>query len=470
MEEILLVPCVEESAVYLGNYPQWFVPNVLALEVGTETAKSRSARNAVAVVLNQLENCDNIRFARLLKMESNIRALNFIVRLTEQCNLDCAYCYISRESRRSSRTLCGIDKVERLYQLVSEGNVRRVEFVWHGGEPLVFGKGNFSDILSKQDAYFKSNGIVVHNAIQTNGTLIDDDWVKIFKDFAVSVGISIDAPSDLHDELRVHWNRRGSLDSTLRAVSLLKEARLLVSTISVLNKINVSRIREIFDFFQQLEIPFKLNPCSDAENADKNALERFSLSPREYGAALVELFRYYRDTKDLRTSVTDLRDMAASLFTGCNSNCLYAGKCEDFFGMSVNGDLFFCDLFHVEEFRLGNVTSTSLAQMRENQVMKRVARRKDELRGCKSCEWWSVCRGGCATSAFAAYADINREDYFCESRKLIFSYMKANLIAEIPSSPLSNTNQLSPPNQGATNGTETVATSGRTDIVSIATG
>jgi hypothetical protein len=90
MEEILLVPCVEESAVYLGNYPQWFVPNVLALEVGTETAKSRSARNAVAVVLNQLENCDNIRFARLLKMESNIRALNFIVRLTEQCNLDCA--------------------------------------------------------------------------------------------------------------------------------------------------------------------------------------------------------------------------------------------------------------------------------------------------------------------------------------------------------------------------------------------
>lgn len=356
-----------------------------------------------------------------------MKSVNFIVRLTEQCNLDCTYCYVSRESRRSSRSQCEIDDIKRLYTLVADSGVRRVELVWHGGEPLVFGKTKFREILGAQSDVFVAKDVVVHNALQTNGVLIDTEWCALFKEFGISVGISIDAPPDIHKELRPHWSGRSSYDRAIRGVSLLKESGVPVSAISVLNRRNVMRIREVFDFFQDLAIPFKLNPCASAEAVDQQRIETLAVSPLEYGRALVELFDLYVSEEELTTSVLDLKDMAASLFSGCNANCLFAGKCEDFFGMAVDGRVYFCDLFHVPAYEVGHVRSGTLSSFRASQAMQSVLRRQSQLRGCHNCQWWSVCRGGCASSSYAAFGDIDREDYYCESRKAVFSHMKRAL-------------------------------------------
>ena len=133
-----------------------------------------------------------------------VKAINFIIRLTERCNMNCKYCYVNPEKRKSGERM-DLSIINKIYEAVGKLSPRYVEFIWHGGEPLLYDKEDFIKIIEMQKELV-DKGINVGNGIQTNGTLIDDDWIKIFKEYSISVGISIDYPQSQHDQLRTYWN------------------------------------------------------------------------------------------------------------------------------------------------------------------------------------------------------------------------------------------------------------------------
>ena len=173
-----------------------------------------------------------------------------IIQATSYCNMDCRYCYLTKQSRQE-KNIISFDTISTLARRLKQNNLynENTTIAWHAGEPLTAGLKFFE----KTSAIFRAElGLNVKQNIQTNGTLINRTWCDFFKSNNFSIGVSIDGPEDSHDANRIYKNGVGSYKKTLRGISLLKEYDIDFSTISVLTRKNLSDPKKIYDFFKNL--------------------------------------------------------------------------------------------------------------------------------------------------------------------------------------------------------------------------
>lgn len=362
-----------------------------------------------------------------------MKRLNFILRVTEKCNMDCLYCYIRRESRYKNTNVMGQEIIDKLYSLIKEIKPNLVEIVWHGGEPLLWGKENYKRALENQLSIMESYpNIKIRNGIQTNGSIIDNEWIELFKKHDVSIGVSIDYPPEIHNKLRPFWNGKGSFDKVFSNLHLFLEAGFKsLSVISVLSKLNLNFIEETYRFFKNIGVDFKFNPCSPVEDTDKNQMAVLAVSPEEYGKAWVELANVYLKDNNPIIKVVDINDILTSFFTGYNSNCLFVSQCNEFFGISPFGDIYLCDLFHNKNFYIGNLLDIKPFNLVQNDVTIQLKLRSQHIEKCKNCKWFSVCNGGCFTTSYTFSNDLFREDYYCKSRKMLFECIYQTILPNV---------------------------------------
>ena len=330
--------------------------------------------------------------------------------VSADCNLACAYCFYAPKSslypepspRMSDETL------ENLIEEALMTGAPHISFVWQGGEPTLAGLEFYKKAVQLQEVYRYPNQ-VVQNSIQTNGVLIDEDWARFFKEQDWLVGVSLDGSEKDHDTYRVTVDGLGSYDSVKRAIKIIREEGAQYNILALLNNVNVKKPRELYrGLVEEGHKYLQFIPCMEL---DKNGeTTSFSITPKEYGDFLVEVFdEWEKDIPEIY--VRDFEDLLIGIVTGNTPNCVYNGKCGEYLMVEYNGDVYPCDFFVEPDWLLGNIHETGAEEQYQSEKMTRFRDRRKLHQTCVGCNWTSYCHGGCQKTM------LGDENYFCESIK-----------------------------------------------------
>lgn len=314
------------------------------------------------------------------------------------CNLACKYCYyLEKAELYGGRQPIMDPELLELYikQYIEAVEHDVVEFCWHGGEPLMLGLDYFKRALKLQRKH--SRGKTIHNSLQTNGTLLDENWCRFFSDNGFLVGLSIDGPKDIHDAHRVNRGGRPTFDRVVAGVNLMNRLHVEYNTLSVVSRLSEGRGAEIYRFLRdELGSRFmQLLPAVDW--LPSGELAPWSVSSEGFGQILCDIFDEWV-RHDVGRSYVQIFDVTLSQLCGLPSGiCTMGETCGEGLAVEHNGDVYPCDHFVWPEYRLGNIRETSLAELFDSEKRLKFAlfKRNDLPPECLKCGHYHLCHGGC---------------------------------------------------------------------------
>ena len=370
-------------------------------------------------------------FAKTLSLQdalrlSGPRAFNIMLKPAGSlCNLDCNYCYYLDKAeiyggREPRMTLDMLEDVVREY--IAANDVPEVTFNWHGGEPLVLGKDFYRKALEFEEKY--AGGKIIHNTIQTNGTLLDREWTELFRRHGFLVGISIDGPKDIHDRYRKDKGRAGTFDRVIRGIGLLYSGGVEFNTMSTVNKASEGRGLEVYQFLKSIGsrymqfmpvVEHVKYPLDASGKPKKNArpyivdpstegarLAFWSVSSAGFGKFMCDIFDYWV-RNDVGNYYVGLFDATLANWCGIMpGTCAYDRTCGGNAVIEHNGDLYPCDHFVYPKYLLGNIKDTPIRTMMESQAQVRfgIDKRNSLPSKCFRCKYLTLCNGECPKHRF----------------------------------------------------------------------
>ena len=374
------------------------------------------------------------------------------------CNLACDYCYYLEKSKlytHNPRHVMSDELLERfIKEYIESQTMPQVMFTWHGGETLMRPLSFYKRAVELQKQY--GRGRQIDNSIQTNGTLLTDEWCSFFKENNFLVGISIDGPQDFHDEYRRNKLGVPSFHKVMQGISLLKKHGVEYNCMAVVNDYNADYPLEFYNFFKEIGCEFlqfapiverlkddKSTPTALASANDKKAkLADFSVSPKQWGNFLCTIFDEWVK-KDVGKLYIQLFDSTLANWVGEQPGvCTMAKTCGHAGVMEFNGDVYSCDHFVFPEYKLGNIYNEPLASMMySDKQLKFGADKFDKLpKQCKECNVLFACNGECPKNRFTydKYGEYGL-NYLCEGFYQFFNhvapymdFMKKELLAKRP--------------------------------------
>ena len=334
------------------------------------------------------------------------------------CNMRCKYCFYHSLTKTRQIADYGVMSISTAQKVINSAfklaNSDGVYFAFQGGEPLLAGKDffrKFTDYVNKRNV----NNATVTYALQTNGTLIDDEWAEIFKSNRFLVGLSLDGDKD-NNLYRMDANYAPVFNKVDAAASLLQKAGVDFNILSVVTGHSANNIEQIYRYFtsrgyKYLQFIPCLRPFGDASESP------LYMTPSQYEEYLIRLFNLYvKDYVD--GNYTSIRhfDNMVRLFLGERAEqCGMEGHCAHQFVVEANGNVYPCDFYCVDEWLLGNIADKDLYEL--SHCQKAIDFIKESLPvedRCKSCHFYRVCRGGGCKR--------NRQDRdYCSAYKSFFS-------------------------------------------------
>lgn len=345
------------------------------------------------------------------------------------CNLRCGYCFYN-EREQSMRTLMSeqlLDKFMSEYFNLFSG---RVNFIWHGGEPLLAGIPFFERAMTLQKRYAKGNH-VIRNSIQTNATLVDEEWAKFFKINNFKVGVSIDGREKSHNEFRKNKIGEGSFEHVVRGIRILQKNNVRLGFIQTLTHNTVANLSDDFEYFvKELGVRswginhyFAQNSGLDTigQQIDNKQLT-------EYLTRCIDLWLVQNDPK-LRLREID-HFIAGAIGKNINS-CSFNGTCTSYFCLSYDGKIYPCDRFsEQDQYLFGDLSRHSLIEILNGNKRLQYAKDVNDIHGdCANCKWFKGCNNGCVHHRIG---NIKGKYYFCETRQHMFAHLN-NIIEDFRS-------------------------------------
>ena len=326
-----------------------------------------------------------------------------------RCNLSCRYCYYLEKAHYYDETadfrMSDAVLEEFVRQYLEAQTSSEVLFIWHGGEPLLCGLDFYKYALSLQQKY--AGGRHIDNCIQTNGTLITEEWCRFFKENNFLVGVSIDGPKHFHDAYRCR-----SYDAVVRGIELLNKHDVQWNAMAVVNNLNVEYPLEFYRFFRDELNCRYLQFTPIVERIDEKGrfvigneegkLTETSILSKQWGAFLCAIFDEWvqHDVGEMFVQMFD-----ATLANWCGvppGICSLAPTCGHSAAMEHNGDLFSCDHFVFPQHLLGNIRTNSITSMMYGDQQKAfgLSKRNELTRQCKECQYLFACNGECPKNRF----------------------------------------------------------------------
>ncbi len=366
------------------------------------------------------------------------------------CNLDCQYCYYLDKSeiyggREPRMSIDMLEEVVREY--IQANDVPEVTFNWHGGEPLILGLDFYKKALEFERRY--ADGKIIHNTLQTNGTLITREWADFFRDNGFLIGISIDGPQDIHDRYRKDKAGKPSFERVMAGLRLLLQGGVEFNTMSTVNRFSEGRGLEVYQFLKGLGSrymqfmpvvehvkypvdrngkplkqarPFIVNP-----SAEGSALAPWSVSDIGFGRFMCDIFDWWV-RHDVGVIYVNLFDATLANWCGVMpGSCSYAAACGGNAVIEHNGDLYPCDHFVYPEYRLGNITDKGIREMMQSDKQVRFGTDK---RGalparCIRCEYLFACNGECPKHRFNKTENGDTGlNALCEGYRMFYSHVE----------------------------------------------
>lgn len=351
--------------------------------------------------------------------------MQVIVKVTTDCNLNCVYC---SEGDRPSILLKKeylFKLVDELPQVLSELNETEVEFLWHGGEPLSVGVEYLTEVMDY--IKLKLASYKIKFLIQTNGTLIDDKWIDIFKYYDIGVGISLDGYKEIHDSNRRFKNNQPTFDIVMENIKKLKLANIPVGTLMVLNTSKYIDSKTLYQFIKDNQLNAKIHPVVPCGRAEDNP--EIEEVYKNYIVLLKELYTLTMADMD-ETIVIQPMDEIMNAVLGLTTmrECSFNGTCGDkFICLFADGATGFCGRYEKNEtFLYGHIEDDSLINLYHSISAKLVRNRQSYLieHDCKNCEDWNYCHGGCTFEALNYSSKINSKYPLCKQRKELLTFFK----------------------------------------------
>lgn len=319
------------------------------------------------------------------------------------CNLKCRYCYYLDKAKIYGNNASHVmsDELLDLFtrQYLEAQTSTDVLFTWHGGEPLMRPLSFYKKAIDLQRRY--GHGHRISNCIQTNGTLINDEWCRFFHDNGWLVGISIDGPQPVHDAYRRTSTGGPSFHRVMHAIKLLKQHEVEWNAMAVVNNLNAEHPFEFYNFFSEIGCQYLQFAPIVERNAD-GTLTDSSVSPRQWGAFLVALFDEWV-RHDVGNIFVELFDCTLANWCGVPPGiCAYAAECGHAGVMEHNGDVYSCDHLVFPEYRLGNIKEKTLTTLLYGEQQQRFSELKKQRlpRQCRECRYAFACHGECPKNRF----------------------------------------------------------------------
>lgn len=364
------------------------------------------------------------------------------------CNLDCKYCFYLEKENLYPNTRHWAMAPEVLERYIEQyiaaqpanGGNAEVHFAWQGGEPTLLGIDFFRTVVSLQQKYAGDKSI--HNALQTNGTLIGDEWGEFLAEHKFLVGVSIDGPRELHDYYRVDKGNAPTFDRVMRGLNKLKEHNVEFNTLTVVNRHNSQYPLEVYRFLKEAgsgfiqfipvverrAVEFKSDGLVLIQPSFDRAAEvtEWSVEPLAYGRFLTTIFDEWVK-KDVGRYFIQQFDVALESWLGLEASlCVFRRTCGSALAIEQTGDLYSCDHFVYPEYKLGNIMQTELEKMISSLQQKSFGH--DKLtslpRTCRECEVRFACNGECPKHRFLKTRDGEPGlNYLCAGYKHFFHHV-----------------------------------------------
>lgn len=333
------------------------------------------------------------------------------------CNLRCKYCYYLEKAhlyRNAPARVMSDELLERFVQeYIQAQTMSQVLFTWHGGEPLMRPLSFYRKAVALQEKY--AFGRQIDNTIQTNGTLLTDEWCEFFKERNWLVGISIDGPREFHDEYRRTASNKPSWQKVMRGIRLLRKHGVEWNAMAVVNDFNAGYPLEFYHFFKEMGAKYiQFAPVVErmAAHSDGRHLATlvdqecpvadFSVSPAQWGDFLCAIFDEWV-RHDVGQTYVEIFDCTLANWVGERPGiCVYAKECGHAGVMEFNGDVYSCDHFVFPEYKLGNIRDRTLVEMLYGEQQRQFSCLKHASlpKQCKECEWEFACHGECPKNRF----------------------------------------------------------------------
>ena len=358
-----------------------------------------------------------------------------------RCNLACRYCYYLEKAgmygRDEGHLMSGRLLESFVSQYIAAQTQREVLFTWHGGETMLRPRSFYREAIRLQRKY--ANGHIIDNCIQTNGTLLNDEWCEFLKANNWLVGVSIDGPEAMHNAYRKDRHGRGTFQEVMRGIGLLNRYGVEWNAMAVVNSLNAAHPLDFYHFFKDIgcryiqftpiverNAPALTPPLAGLSAGSRVEMTAETVHPRQWGDFLCAIFDEWV-ASDVGEYFIQLFDATLANWVGVEPGvCSMAKFCGNALAMEHNGDVFSCDHFVYPEYRLGNIMRQPLAELAYGERQNAFRRLKPLLpKQCRGCRFEFACHGECPKNRLLHTPDGEAGlNYLCDGYRQFFAHVE----------------------------------------------
>ncbi len=352
----------------------------------------------------------------------------FVKPVGARCNLGCKYCYyLEKENLYPDQKLILMsDEILEKYiiQHIEASTDDIIHFSWHGGEPLLAGIDFYRKVLNIQSVN-RPEGKTILNGIQTNGTLLNEEWCRFLSEEGFIVGISLDGPAEIHNKHRTTINGKATWELVMRGIKQLKEQNLIPEILCVVNSENVNHPLLVYNFFKQLDIKYITFIPLVIQDASQSGVSKSTVPPDRLGNFLSVIFDEWVENDIGKIKVQIFEEALRTAFKQEHTLCIFKENCGGVPIVELNGDLYSCDHFVDRDHLLGNIGSKSLSFYLDDprQMQFGMAKSMTLPKYCLDCEVKQMCNGECPKNRFIHTPDGEYGlNYLCRGYKYFFNH------------------------------------------------
>lgn len=351
------------------------------------------------------------------------------------CNLACSYCFfLDKELLYPDSKFRMTEETLEAYirQLIETHSSSQVTVAWQGGEPTLMGVDFYRKAIQYQEKY-RRPGMTFENTMQTNGTLLDDEWCQFFKENNFLIGLSLDGPRHLHDAYRVDKGGAPTFDKVMRGLRLLQKHGVEYNILTTVNRNNADHPLEVYRFLRdEIETSWiQFIPVIERMNPDGlnliqagDQVSPRSVRPEQFGRFLIRIFDEWMHNDVGRIFVQTFEATLGNWMRLPTSGmCVFDRTCGYGLALEHNGDLYSCDHFVEPDYLLGNIKQEHMLELVGSQEQYKFGRDKyDSLpKYCLECSVRFACNGECPKNRFTMTPDGEAGlNYLCAGYKAFF--------------------------------------------------
>lgn len=355
----------------------------------------------------------------------------FVKPVGARCNLSCRYCYYLDKisiCRGESSYLMTEEVLERyILQQIKASPGKLINFSWHGGEPLLAGIDFFRKAVAIQKRHLPS-GCTVINGIQTNGTLLSEEWCRFLSAEKFLVGISIDGPAGLHNKFRLTGNGRPTFNDVIKGYNLLKKYNIVNEILCVVSSNNAGSPLQVYDFFKKSGaryITFLPLVVPDPESV--SGVTPDSVQAVEFGKFLSVIFDEWIKNDIGRIKIQIFEEAIRPAFNQGHTLCIFKEECGRVPVIERNGDFYSCDHYVDDDHKIGNIMDKSIQDLLNSSRQLEFGKQKSALlpQCCQTCDVKKMCNGECPKNRFITSKEGEPGlNYLCEGYKYFFRHCR----------------------------------------------